>query len=128
MVASRLNRRIDTCFVVIGAPDRKVAYIYFADEPGRRSVAKLALERPAAARHQGGARGHARQHGLGRAGRKHLDGQQGRLGEDRPGTRQFPETGGGPDTVVRRLDPAQSGLKNIALVKRQEQELVLPGE
>jgi len=41
MVASRLNRRIDTCFVVIGAPDRKVAYIYFADEPGRRSVAKL---------------------------------------------------------------------------------------
>ena len=51
-------------------------------------------------------------HGLGRAGRKHLDGQQGRLGEDRPGTGQFPERRGGPDAVVRRLDPAQSELKN----------------
>ena len=58
------------------------------------------------------ARGHARQHRLGRADRKYLDRQQGRLGEDRPGTGQFPETGGGPDAVVRRLDPAQSRLKN----------------
>jgi hypothetical protein len=41
MVASRLNRRIDICFVAIDAPDRKLAYIYFADEPGRRSAAKL---------------------------------------------------------------------------------------
>src|SRR5262249_20369136 len=43
---------------------------------------------------------------------KHLDRQQGRLGEDRPRTGQFPERLSGPDAVVRRLDPAQSGLKS----------------
>jgi len=43
-----------------------------------------------------------------------LDGQQGRLGENRPKTGQFPETGGGPDAVVRRLDPAQSGLRRMS--------------
>ena len=63
-------------------------------------------QQPDAVQDQGGARGHARQHGLGGADRKHLDGQQGRLGEDRPATGQFLEAGDGPDAVVRRLDPA----------------------
>ena len=58
-------------------------------------------------------RGHARQHGLGRADRKHFDRQQGRLGEDRLGIGQFPERRGGPGAVIRRLDPAQSGLTLI---------------
>ena len=79
-----------------------------------RALLRLALEHPGDARHHSGARGHARQYGLGRADRKHLDGQQGRLGEDRPETDQFPETGGGPDAAVRRLDPAQSGLKKAS--------------
>src|SRR5262245_11727787 len=57
---------------------------------------------------QGGAGGHARQHGLGRASRKYLDGEQGRLGEDQSGIGQFLKRRSGPDTVVRRLDPAQS--------------------
>ena len=57
---------------------------------------------------QGGAGGHARQHGLGRASRKYLDGEQGRLGEDQSEIGQFLKRRSGPDTVVRRLDPAQS--------------------
>jgi hypothetical protein len=42
---------------------------------------------------------------IGRADRKRLE-QQGRLGEDRLGSSQFPEGGGGPDAVVRRPDPS----------------------
>jgi hypothetical protein len=39
-------------------------------------------------------------------------GSKGSLGEDRPGPGQFPETGDGPDAIVRRLDSAQAGPKN----------------
>jgi hypothetical protein len=31
----------DACFIVTDADGQKVAYVYFEDEPGRRSAAKL---------------------------------------------------------------------------------------
>jgi hypothetical protein len=50
-----------------------------------RALLWLDLERSHDTRHQGGTRGHARQHGLGRAYRKRLDRQQ-----DRPRIGQCP--------------------------------------
>ena len=31
---------LDTCFVILDHTSQKLAYIYFEDEPGRRSAAK----------------------------------------------------------------------------------------
>jgi hypothetical protein len=32
---------LDECFVVIDGAEQKLAYVYFEEEPGRRSAAKL---------------------------------------------------------------------------------------
>jgi hypothetical protein len=32
---------LSTCFVVKDAADQKLAYVYYKEEPGRRSVAKM---------------------------------------------------------------------------------------
>ena len=32
---------LDECFVVIDSAEQKLAYVYFEEEPGRRSAAKL---------------------------------------------------------------------------------------
>jgi len=40
---------LEACFVVIDSAGQKPAYVYFEDEPGRRSAAKL-LERDGARR------------------------------------------------------------------------------
>jgi hypothetical protein len=32
---------LDSCFVVIDSAGQKLAYVYFEEEPGRRSAAKL---------------------------------------------------------------------------------------
>jgi hypothetical protein len=32
---------LDACFVVKGNADQKLAFVYYEDEPGRRSAAKL---------------------------------------------------------------------------------------
>jgi hypothetical protein len=36
-----LNEHNDACFIVKDASGRALAYVYFEDEPGRRSAAKL---------------------------------------------------------------------------------------
>ena len=37
-------RETPLCFVVIDSAGQKLAYVYFEDEPGRRSAAKLLTE------------------------------------------------------------------------------------
>jgi hypothetical protein len=37
---------LDACFVVIDSAGQKLAYVYFEDEPGRRSAAKLVTKYP----------------------------------------------------------------------------------
>jgi hypothetical protein len=37
---------LEACFVVIDSAGQKLAYVYFEDEPGRRSAAKLLRTRP----------------------------------------------------------------------------------
>jgi hypothetical protein len=36
-----IDEQNDACFIVKDADDQKLAYVYFGDEPGRRSAAKL---------------------------------------------------------------------------------------
>ena len=38
---------LEACFVVIDSAGQKLAYVYFEDEPGRRSAAKLLRSAPA---------------------------------------------------------------------------------
>ena len=37
---------LDACYVVSDRGGQKLAYVYFEDEPGRRSAAKLLTSRP----------------------------------------------------------------------------------
>ena len=37
---------LDACYVVSDRGGQKLAYVYFEDEPGRRSAAKLLTRRP----------------------------------------------------------------------------------
>jgi hypothetical protein len=39
--AALVPRRTNACFVVKDSVGQKLAYVYFEDEPGRRSAAKL---------------------------------------------------------------------------------------
>ena len=35
------SKKLDACFVVIDSAEQKLAYVYFEEEPGRRSAGKL---------------------------------------------------------------------------------------